>query len=277
VYTDEINKNMLMGDYCYYDDMKGYAMATKKALVKDFSQKDTLFMHADTFKLFTFNNKTDSVYRIIRGYAKVRAYRTDVQAVSDTLIYNSKDSCLTLVGNPIVWNGNQQLLGEQILVYMNDSTIKWAHVINQALSVERIDSIHYNQVNGREMKAFFENGEMRQCQSIGNVQAAYYPFDSDSLMIGLSYTETNELHMFLAKRKMSKIWMPAGTVTTYPLVMIPHDKMYLPNYAWFDYIRPRDKYDIFEWRGKKEGSELKKQVHHSVPLQNLDTIRKKRH
>jgi lipopolysaccharide export system protein LptA len=273
VYTDEINKNMLTGDYCYYDDLRGYAMATRKAVARDFSQKDTLYMHADTFKLFTFHNKTDSAYRIIKGYTKVRAYRADFQAVCDTLTYNSKDSCIALVGNPIVWNGNQQLLGEKIHVFMNDSTIKWAHIIDQALSVERIDSVHYNQINGREMKAFFVKGELHESQSIGNVQAIYYTYDSDSLMIGMNYTETNELHIFLKDRKMSKMWTPAATSTMYPLVLIPLDKMYLPNFAWFDYIRPLNKDDIFDWRGKKTGTELKNIVHSDVPLQDLNKIK----
>lgn len=44
---------------------------------------------------------------------------------------------------------------------MNDSTIDWAHIINQALTVEKKDSIHYNQVSGKEMKAFFIDGDMR--------------------------------------------------------------------------------------------------------------------
>ena len=55
VYTDSVNKNALTGDYCEYNDSTGYAMATNRAVAMDFSQKDTLYMHADTFKLFTFN------------------------------------------------------------------------------------------------------------------------------------------------------------------------------------------------------------------------------
>ena len=67
VYTDEVNKNMLTGDYCWYDESIGYAMATKKAVAVDFSQRDSLYMHADTFKIFTFNINTDSVYRKIHA------------------------------------------------------------------------------------------------------------------------------------------------------------------------------------------------------------------
>jgi hypothetical protein len=32
---------------------------------------------------------------------------------------------------------------------------------------------------------------------------------------------------------------------------IPPDKKKLPGYAWYDYIRPLSKDDIFVWRPKK--------------------------
>mgnify|MGYP006922416889 CR=1 FL=1 len=37
------------------------------------------------------------------------------------------------------------------------------------------DSIHYNQVSGKEMKAYFINGDMRHIEVIGNVLTAFYP------------------------------------------------------------------------------------------------------
>ena len=271
VYIDSVNKNMMTGDYCYYDDEKGYAMATKKAVAIDYSQKDSLFMHADTFKIFTFNNNTDSVYRKIHAYNKVRAYRVDVQAVCDSLVYNSLDSCMSMYKDPIVWNQNQQLLGEVINVYMKDSTINRAHVVGQALSVEQMsDSIHFNQCSSKEMFAFFENGEIRESRAKDNVLIVYYPVDdSDSTIIGLNYTETSEMRMFLENRKMKRIWMPKAEGVLYPLTQVPPDKYFLPTYAWFDYIRPLNKQDIFNWRGKKEGTELKEEKKRQAPKRVL--------
>lgn len=64
---------------------------------------------------------------------------------------------MTMYKDPIVWNGNRQLLGEKILVFMNDSTVRFAHVIGQALSVEQMpDSVHFNQISSSEMKSYFE-------------------------------------------------------------------------------------------------------------------------
>nr|WP_320059868.1 OstA-like protein [uncultured Bacteroides sp.] len=259
IMNDTINKNMLTGDYCFYDELKSNAWATKKAVAIDYSQGDSLFMHADTLRLNTYYLNTDSMYREMRAYHKARIYRSDVQGVCDSLVFSSKDSCLTMYHDPILWNENQQLLGEEIKVYMNDSTIDWAHIINQALTVEMKDSLHYNQVSGKEMKAYFQKGEMRKIDVIGNVLVIFYPQEEDSTMIGMNTSETSLLNLYLKERKMDKMVMsPRSNGTLYPMDQIPPDKMKLPTFVWFDYIRPRNKQDIFEWRGKKTGETLRK-------------------
>mgnify|MGYP003397282805 FL=1 len=277
IMTDTVNKNMLTGDYCYYNELTKYAFATKKAVAVDYSQGDSLFMHADTLQMYTYYLNTDSMFRETRAYHKVRMYRTDVQGVCDSLVFSSKDSCLTMYYDPILWNNNQQLLGEKIMIYMNDSTIDWAHIQNQALSVEQLDSTSYNQVTGKEMKAWFQGGEMRKVDVIGSVRLVYYPMESDSTLIGMNVSETSLLNMFLENRKMKKMIMsPKSNGTLYPMLQRPPEKMKLDNFVWFDYIRPLDKEDIFKWRGKKAGQELKKSNRSAVPLPNHNLFNKKK-
>lgn len=277
IMTDTVNKNMLTGDYCYYNELTKYAFATKKAVAVDYSQGDSLFMHADTLQMYTYYLNTDSMFRETRAYHKVRMYRTDVQGVCDSLVFSSKDSCLTMYYDPILWNNNQQLLGEKIMIYMNDSTIDWAHIQNQALSVEQLDSTSYNQVTGKEMKAWFQGGEMRKVDVIGSVRLVYYPMESDSTLIGMNVSETSLLNMFLENRKMKKMIMsPKSNGTLYPMLQRPPEKMKLDNFVWFDYIRPLDKEDIFKWRGKKAGQGLKKGNRSAVPLPNHNLFNKKK-
>lgn len=258
--NDTVNRNMLTGDYCFYNELTGNAVATIRAVAIDYSQGDSLFMHGDTLRLVSYNLNTDSTYREMRVYHKVRAYRTDVQAVCDSLVYNSKDSCMTMYYDPVLWHGGQQLLGEEIKVYMNDSTINWMHVINQALAVEKKDSIHYNQVTGKEMKGFFVDGDMRRMEVNGNVLVVFYPVEEkDSTLIIMDYTEGSFLRMFLKDRKMERgTFIGKTNGTAYPLSQIPADKYRLPSFVWFDYIRPLNKEDIFNWRGKKADEVLQK-------------------
>ncbi len=275
VYVDAANKNRMESDYFWYNEKTGYGYATKNAVMADCSQgKDTLWVHSDTMKIVTFNIETDSVYRVIHCYNKVRAYRTDIQAVCDSLVYNSQDSCMTMYRDPIAWSEERQLLGEVIEVFMKDSTIERGHVIGQALSVEKAqqnDNEHYNQVASKEMFAFFNKGEMYKTEAIGNVQSVFYPIDdSDSTLLACNYLETDTMRMFLENRKLQRIWACKSTATWYPVTQTPAEKKTLPQFAWFDYIRPLDKNDIFVWRGKKGGTELKNIPRHSAPLQHIN-------
>lgn len=274
--NDTVNKSMLTSDYCYYNELTDYAMATIRAVAIDYSQGDSLYMHADTLKMITYNKNTDSLFREMRAYHKVRMYRTDVQGVCDSLVFNSKDSCITMYTDPILWNENQQLVGEEIKIYMNDSTIDWAHIINQALTIERKDSIHYNQITGKEMKAYFEKGEMHQVDVIGNVLLVYYPEEKDSTIIGMNTSETSLLNMYLHDRKVQKIVMtPKSNGVLYPLDQSPKDKMRLANFQWFDYIRPLNKEDIFDWRGKKADAILRKTTRKPVTLPKREMIQQR--
>ncbi len=273
IYTDTENKNMLSGNYCYYVDSIGYCEAYDSAMVIDFSQKDTLFAHADTFKVFTYYIDTDSMYRVLHAYRKVRAFREDMQAVCDSMVYNSQDSCLVMYYDPILWQNGQQMLGEEIRSFFNDSTLDSVQVLRQALSVEKIDSIHYNQIAGHEMHFYFQNGEMYLSTTHGNVYFNYYPFNEDSVMVEMNHTETTLLKLYIQNSKVDYVWMPAATGIMYPVPMIPPDELYLSNFAWFDYIRPTDKMDVFNWRGKKAGSELKKSVQRVAPKQKLSDIK----
>ena len=266
VMTDTVNRNMMTGDYGYYDEKNDYAFATRRAVAIDYSQGDSLFLHADTLKMQTFYQNTDSMYREMKAFHKVRFYRQDVQG----------DTCLTMYKDPVLWQKNQQLLGEQINIYMNDSTIDWAHVINQALSVEQIDSTLYNQVSGKEIKAYFKDKQMRKVEVIGSVRVVYYPMDSDSTLIGMNVSETSNLDLYLKDQKLERMVMkPKSTGTLYPMTQIPADKKKLANFVWFDYLRPINKEDIFNWRSKKAEDQLKKNVRGPVELPNQHLFNKK--
>ncbi len=273
VFVDKKNRNSLRGNYLRYNEKTGRGLATDSALVIDYSQKDTLYMHGDTLKLFTFHANTDSTYRKVYAYHKVRIYRKDLQAVCDSLVFSTKDSCMTMYQDPIMWNNNRQLLGEQIRLYMNDSTVREAHVIGQALSIEQADlKEHYNQLSSKEMHAYFTDGNIRKAVAVGNVLSVFYPVDDkDSSLVMLNYLETDTMRMYFSnQRKLVKIWTPKAVGTSYPMSQIPAGKERLPGFAWFADIRPKNKDDVFRWRGKEKGDKLKYVPRQQAPLQRLN-------
>ena len=272
VLTDDENLCALTGDYCIYYEQTGNAMATDRAVALEFSSPDTLYIHGDTLRMYTYNLNTDSVHRNLLAYYHVRMFRNDVQGVCDSMISIQRDSCTYMYGQPILWNEVQQVFGEEIDVYNNDSTIDWIHVINQAMTVQQLDSVSYNQVASREMFCYFRDGEVVRNEAKGNVLVVYYIEEDDGNRIGVNYTETSELKMYLQDKRIHKIWMPAATATMYPEIKLPKERQYLPAFAWFDYIRPQGKDDLFDWRSKDAANMLTKTEPKVVPLQKLDML-----
>lgn len=275
-YKDKID---VLGEYVFYDQNIDSAVVTGKALMIEYSQGDSLFMHADTFRLKTFYDEAgDSVVeRHVRGFHKVRGYRPDLQMVADSIQFSTKDSTLTLFDDPIIWSKGQQILGEKIICYLNDSTLDWVHVIGQALFVEMLDTTNYNQIAGREMKAFFKDGDIDHADVNGNVLAVFYPEDEDSAFIGMNYTEASMLTAYFEMRAVKRIVIIGqSNGTMYPMDQIDQKFRYLPNFNWFARIRPLDAEDVFYWRGKNVEEKLKKSSSiRGVPMPTLNKNKKK--
>ena len=67
--------------------------------------------------------------------------------------------------------------------------------------------------------------------------------------------------MLLKERRMEQgAFIGKANGTLYPMDQIPADKYKLPSFVWFDYIRPRNKEDIFEWRGKRVANNCRNQI-----------------
>ncbi len=272
VEMDDIGgKTRLTGDYTYYNELADSAYATRRAVAIDYSQGDSMFIHGDTLRLLTRFPDTDSVYRIVQAYRKVRIYREDVQAVCDSLEFSSLDSCMTMYFDPVVWNGPQQVLGEVIRVYLNDSTVEWAHVENQALIVERVDTNQYNQISGRDVRAYFVNGNIDKTDVEGNVQVVYYYTEvGDSKPFGMNTTECTYLTAYMKDRQVDKLFIKQqSNGVFYPITQVPAGKDKLPNFVWLNKLRPLSKEDIMIWRGKNDEQKLKVTTRREVPLPSL--------
>ena len=264
-------KTRLTGDYIYYNELADSAYATRRAIAIDYSQGDSMFIHGDTLRLLTRFPDTDSVYRIVQAYRKVRIYRDDVQAVCDSLEFNSLDSCMTMYFDPVIWNGPQQVLGEVVRVYLNDSTVEWAHVENQALIVERVDTNQFNQISGREVKAYFVGGNIERTDVEGNVKVVYYyTEEGDSVAFGMNTTECTYLTAYMKDRQVDKLYIKEqSNGVFYPILQVPTGKDRLSNFAWLNRLRPLSKEDILIWRGKDEEQKLKVTKRREVPLPSL--------
>ena len=129
---------------------------------------------------------------------------------------------------------------------MADTTIDFVHVIRLAFSIEQVDTSHFNQLKGNDLKAYFEGREVRRIDIDGNAESIFFPLEDDGSMVGMNETKSSYLTIWIKDRKIEKLRLwpsPQGTLT--PLPDLSPDRMTLRDFHWYEDLRPRDKDDIF--------------------------------
>ena len=277
VLTDTANKTILIGGFGLFNDKTKESFATDYPLLIEHSRPDTIFLRADTIRTFTYNYGkkrvepvlTDSMgqpldslsqamaiaeadslnketeYHIAKAYRRARFFRNDMQGVADSMTYISRDSMMYLSCRPIIWSGERQVNGNQINIHFNDTTVDWAELPDFGMMAEAVEEEFYNQMSGKKMKAYLENQTLRHLYVDGNVQTIFLPMENDSTYNKLVNAESSYMTIDMADGKMDKLKMwPEVTGTVTPLFMIKKNQYYLPDFNWYEAIRPRR-----EWYG----------------------------
>ncbi len=261
VLTDTIHKSELSGDYGYYDELADSSFATGRALLKEYGQGDTLYMHGRYIQTFAAVDTTTIPADTVAGtaeslrldtthiavvYPRVRFYRSDMQGLCDSMRFTQRDTMMRMFIKPVVWNQNQQIFGEVIEVHMNDSTIERAYLPDNGFAAQQIEGEHFNQISGKEMTAQFENGELRRLDISGNVEIIMYPEENDSTISKIVSAESSFLTALFRGRTTEyvKMW-PQTTGKATPLFLARRNMYYLPKFQWYDDMRPLGKGDVF--------------------------------
>ncbi|MBR6284644.1 MAG: hypothetical protein IKR25_10165 [Muribaculaceae bacterium] len=243
VITDPENKVILDGDYGYHDDNTHYSYVTRRARAREFSQKDTIYLHADT--LLTLVD--DDSVRVLKAFNGVRFYRTDVQGICDSLQLSEADTIINMYRDAVVWSDERQVSGPEINLHLNDSTADWATLPNTGLMVEHVGEDYYDQLSGKKMKAFFDNKELRRLDVDGNVMVILYPQEDDSTYNKQVSAESSYLRVMLKeKQEVERVSMwPEASGQVTPLFLLKRSQLYLPQFQWQEALRPKSPDEIF--------------------------------
>ena len=242
VLTDPENKVILVGEVGYHNEKTNESYVTENALAREFSQKDTIYIHADTLRMINSDKKE----RLLIANKYVRFYRKDLQGVCDSAAVSEKDSILNMYRHAVIWSEGRQISGEEINVHVQDSTVDWATLPSNGLLIEHLGEEYYNQLSGRTMKAFFANQELRHLDVSGDVETIFYPMENDSTYNKLVNANSAYLSIDLKpKQTVDKLKMwPDVSGTVVPLFMAKRSQLRIEKFRWFESIRPKDPYDV---------------------------------
>ena len=248
---DSTQQVTLTGEYgqMWEENSRGYA--TDSALMLDWS--DSLhftYIHADTLfteeRHFTDSLLADSTYRRVRAFYGVRVFRDDMQMVCDSMVYIGADSTMHLYAKPVSWSENQQISADSMVVFLKNGAVDHTVGYLTALCVMQDTLDYFNQMSGKQMTVYMEDGEIKIVDMDGNALTVYYAKESDGSFVGLNTTESSFIRMFVEEQKMHHMRFTAETTgILYPMNQIPGGADKLPQFFWAEDIRPTDPMDVF--------------------------------
>lgn len=184
-------------------------------------------------------------YHVALAYHRARFFKKDMQGIADSMVFVERDSMLYMFRKPIIWSGERQVTGNRIDVHFNDSTADWAYLPESGLMAEYIDEDFYNQITGKEIRAFFEDQTLKRMSVSGSVETIFLPQENDSTFNRIINAESSYLELSLKDNKMEwlKMWPEvSGSVT--PIFMVKKNQKYLQRFKWWGFLRPER-----EWYG----------------------------
>ena len=230
---------MLYGNRAIFSQAKNIAKVYENALLKvPGDGKDTLYIKSDSMSANSNAAKTE---RTMLAMGRVKIYNADLQAIADSLAYQTKDSSIYFFQNPVLWTGKNQLSADTIVARLNQKNIDSLILIRNSFVISQDTLGNYNQVKGRRMYADFNNKKLKKVDVVGNGQSLFFAVDEEKMeLTGLNRLIcSNMIVRFDSASKvetLTALVKPEATFTPPQLIADPDKK--LKGYNWHPTDRP---------------------------------------
>ena len=189
--------------------------------------------------------------RIIKAYYNVRLFKSDLQAVADSVYYGYPDSMMRFFGRPMIWSQGSQMTADTIFMQVRNEQLDNMLLVNNAFMVNtQLDSSKYNQIKGRRITGFFADDALERMFIDGNAESIYYMIDEkQQTYTNMYHSRSSRIKILLDSNQIvefSPIRRVDGKV--YPIHLIPQEAEILDGFVWKPGDRPTSKEDLLARR-----------------------------
>jgi hypothetical protein len=239
---DTLEEMTVTGQYGEMFEHNDSAIVTIEPLMIKDLDGDTIYFHADTFKIFEQDSS-----KFMLAYYDVRVYKRDLQAVCDSLAYILSDSTIELIGEPILWSDENEMSADSIDLLLKNKQLHSMYMRPNAFIVSEVDSIRYNQIKGDEIVGYFKDKQLKKIRVFGSGQTIYYGQDDDGKFIGVNWAESSDISISMEEQEIRSItFISEAEASMYPMGDLdPRTELRFKGFQWRIERRPLSKEDLF--------------------------------
>jgi lipopolysaccharide export system protein LptA len=233
--TEEIT---ITGQYGKYERLSKLTLITGDPVAVKNLDGDSFYLRADT--LIDQADTSFAQKRMLSAYRNVKAFKSDMQAVADSMIYNLSDSTIGFYSEPVLWTDSNQITGDTIIVYQSNDGLEKLEAYENGFIIEKDVNGFYNQIKGKRLDAFFVNSKLKRVDVDGNGQSIYYALEDSTQYAGVNDVVCGKMVIRIdsATRIRTITFMNKPKATFYPLEKFPVSKSKLNDFKWYSGVRP---------------------------------------
>lgn len=179
----------------------------------------------------------------LEAIRNVRIYKKNLQVVCDSLLYSDLDSLARLFKEPIIWQDvEKQYTADSVTLVIRNGAMEKANLMSNAFISMEQDTVHYNQIKGAEMLAYFdEKGELIRFDALGGASAVFYIEENEALAT-VNKPESKMLSALLKDGEVQRIYyFEEAKNDGYPIVQLSKEEQRLKGFNWQPEKRPEDR------------------------------------
>ncbi len=236
---DEEMKVGMKGTDAEYFEKKKEIFAINRPILNSKIEDDTLFLRGDTIIAINNKNKT------FNAFGTVRIFKKDLQAVSDSLFYNEKDSMMRLFQDPILWNKESEMKGDSVFVFLKKGKVDKIEFIDKSFILTQSKGKLFDQIKGKWITAYFKDAEMKKMLVKKNAESLYFGKDDDENYMGGNKSTSAKMWIYTKKNKINKIvFLEKPEAIFTPLSQMSSASFYLKDFKTNFEKRPASKFDL---------------------------------
>lgn len=189
--------------------------------------------------------KDTTAITFIDAWHNVKVFKNDIQALCDSMVYTGIDSMARLYVEPVMWNNvKHQFTSDSMQVVFKNSVLDRANLISNAFIASQEDSVHFNQIKGAEMIAYFKDNDIYRYDALGGASMIFY-IQEDSVITIMNQKEGKIISARIKDREIQRIkYVENLQNNAFPVYNLPIEDQRLRGFIWRAEERPVSRFDV---------------------------------
>lgn len=234
VMTSKPDSLTIYGNHGTYRKRIKEAIVFDQAYLKKMLEGDSLFISADTL----YSNQFNPENKYLTAYHDVKMFKSNMQGLADSVSYNFADSTIFMYKDPVIWAENSQLSADSINIEVRANKIDKMNLTQNSFVIQQDSANNFNQVRGKDMQVFFNEGFISKTDVNGNGESIYHIREATGAM-SMNKMKCSNMALYFNRNTVTEIrtYQEVDGQVMPQFEIAPIDKQ-LRGFVWRSDVRP---------------------------------------